>query len=75
MTVVNLNYNPIKLAYNLIKLLKEKYKRDFKWNGYGDKFFVDSLWEAMDLEKQLMQNLSLQNFMQLLQMLKKNTQK
>lgn len=62
MTVVNLNYNPIKLAYNLIKLLKEKYKRDFKWNGYGDKFFVDSLWGSDGFRKAIDANLSYDEF-------------
>lgn len=62
MTVVNLNYNPIRLAYNLIKLLKEKYKRDFKWNSYADKFFVDNLWGSDGFRKAIDANLTYEEF-------------
>lgn len=62
MTVVNLNYNPIRLAYNLIKLMKEKYKRDFKWNGYGDKYFVDNLWGNDGFRKAIDANLKFEDF-------------
>ncbi|MBP7284301.1 MAG: DUF1343 domain-containing protein [Leptospiraceae bacterium] len=62
MTVVNLNYNPIKLAYNLIKLMKEKYKRDFKWNGYNEKYFVDSLWGNDGFRKSIDANLTYETF-------------
>ncbi len=62
MSVVNLNYNPIRLAYNLIKSMKEKYKRDFKWNGYQDKYFVDNLWGNDGFRKAIDNNLSFDEF-------------
>jgi uncharacterized protein YbbC (DUF1343 family) len=62
MTVVNLNYNPIRLAYNLIKLLKENYKRDFKWNGGGEKFFIDNLWGNDGFRKAIDANLTYEEF-------------
>lgn len=61
MTVVNLNYNPIRLAYNLIKLLKEKFKKDFKWNG-SEKFFIDSLWGSDGFRKSVDAGLSYEEF-------------
>ncbi|HNL75618.1 MAG TPA: DUF1343 domain-containing protein, partial [Leptospiraceae bacterium] len=61
MTVVNLNYNPIRLAYNLVKLLKEKYKKDFKWNG-SEKFFIDSLWGGDGFRKAIDTGISYEEF-------------
>ncbi|MBK8394228.1 MAG: DUF1343 domain-containing protein [Leptospiraceae bacterium] len=62
MSVVNLNYNPIKLAYNLIRFMKDKYKRDFRWNSYNEKYFVDNLWGNEGFRKAIDANLTFEDF-------------
>ncbi|TGK13914.1 DUF1343 domain-containing protein [Leptospira fletcheri] len=44
LTVVNKNYDPIRMAYLLVSVLKKKYK-DFRWRQYPDgSHNIDFLW-------------------------------
>ncbi|MDF3819218.1 DUF1343 domain-containing protein [Leptospira sp. 96542] len=44
MNLVRPNYDPIQLSYELIRLLKEEYPNDFKWNKGSNHYWVDQLW-------------------------------
>jgi uncharacterized protein YbbC (DUF1343 family) len=48
--IVNPNYDPIRLGYNLIKVLKEQYPKKFAWAG-KKKFMIDNLWGSNKLRK------------------------
>lgn len=61
MNLVNANYDPLRLAYNLIKLIKEKYKKECVWNG-STKFSVDSLWGNDGFRKAIDSGLSYNEF-------------
>ncbi len=62
LTIVNLNYNPIELSYNLIKVLKGKLGKDFKWNQWGTTFTIDHLWGTEHFRKSIDQNKSYSEF-------------
>ncbi|WP_109019254.1 exo-beta-N-acetylmuramidase NamZ family protein [Leptospira kobayashii] len=44
MNLVRADYDPIELAYELIRLMKETYPKDFKWNKGSTNYWVDQLW-------------------------------
>ncbi|TGK78558.1 DUF1343 domain-containing protein [Leptospira noumeaensis] len=44
MNLVRPDYDPIQLAYDLIKLMKETYPNDFKWSKGSTNHWVDQLW-------------------------------
>jgi uncharacterized protein YbbC (DUF1343 family) len=62
LTIVNLNYNPIKLAYNLIQTLKEKHKKDLKWTSWGTVYGIDHLWGTDHFRKSIDANKSFEEF-------------
>ncbi|MCW7493070.1 DUF1343 domain-containing protein [Leptospira sp. 2 VSF16] len=44
MNLVRPDYDPIQLAYDLIKHMKETYPNDFKWSKGSTNHWVDQLW-------------------------------
>ncbi|MBM9592358.1 DUF1343 domain-containing protein [Leptospira sp. 201903075] len=44
MNLVRPDYDPIQLAYDLIRLMKETYPNDFKWSKGATNHWVDQLW-------------------------------
>lgn len=51
MNLVRPDYDPILLAYELIKGLKETYPNDFKWNKGATNFWIDQLWGNENFRK------------------------
>ncbi len=64
LTIVNLNYNPIKLAYTLIKLIHDKYKKEFKWTGWGQTITIDHLWGTDHFRKSIESDKTYEEFHQ-----------
>nr|WP_246052129.1 DUF1343 domain-containing protein [Leptospira idonii] len=44
MNLVSPDYDPMELAYELIRLMKDTYPKDFKWNKGSNNHWVDQLW-------------------------------
>ncbi|MDZ4727458.1 MAG: DUF1343 domain-containing protein [Leptospira sp.] len=44
MNLVRADYDPIELSYELIRLMKEVYPKDFRWNKGGQNYWADQLW-------------------------------
>jgi len=59
--IVNSNYDPIELGYNLIKTLKAQYPEDFKWEG-TKKFMIDNLWGSDKFRKAIDSKKSFREF-------------
>lgn len=53
LTIVKLNYNPIELSYTLIKAIYDKYRKDFKWTGWGQTITIDHLWGTDHFRKSI----------------------
>lgn len=64
LTLVNLDYDPIKLSYNLIKSLKDNYKSNFAWAGGPNRFMIDLLWGNDSFRKAIDNGLSYDEFYQ-----------
>ena len=62
LTLVKLDYDPIKLSYNLIKLIKENYKTQFSWSGGSNRFTIDLLWGNDSFRKAIDAGLSYEDF-------------
>jgi uncharacterized protein YbbC (DUF1343 family) len=61
LTIVNLNFDPLKLGYNITKRIKEKYPDKFEWAG-KKKFMIDNLWGSDKFRKAIDANLSYEEF-------------
>jgi uncharacterized protein YbbC (DUF1343 family) len=61
LTLVNSDYDPIKLSYNLIKVLRQKYKSDFSWAG-GKTPMIDLLWGGNSFRKAIESGMSYKDF-------------
>jgi uncharacterized protein YbbC (DUF1343 family) len=64
LTLVNLDYDPIKLSYNLIKSLKDNYKSNFTWAGGPNRFMIDLLWGSDSFRKAIDNGLTYDEFYQ-----------
>jgi len=64
LTLVNLDYDPIKLSYNLIKSLKDNYKSNFAWSGGPNRFMIDLLWGNDSFRKAIDNGLTYDEFYQ-----------
>jgi len=62
LTLVNIDYDPIKLSYNLIKIIKDNYKSNFIWAGGPNRFMVDLLWGNDSFRKAIDNGLSYEEF-------------
>ncbi|EQA37116.1 PF07075 family protein [Leptospira inadai serovar Lyme str. 10] len=62
LTVVNKNYDPIRMAYVLIATLKKHYK-DFRWRQYPDNTYnIDYLWGTEHFRQSIDSNVSYEEF-------------
>ncbi|WCL50493.1 exo-beta-N-acetylmuramidase NamZ family protein [Leptospira sp. GIMC2001] len=44
LNLINVKYDPIKLAYNLISSMKKIYPKEFKWTRWSTVYSIDYLW-------------------------------
>ncbi|MCB1140751.1 MAG: DUF1343 domain-containing protein [Leptospiraceae bacterium] len=62
MNLVEFNYDPIQLSYEIILYLKRNYKKDFQWVKWGSKYMVDNLWGSDRFRLAIEADLDYKNF-------------
>jgi uncharacterized protein YbbC (DUF1343 family) len=58
MNLVHPNYDPIELAYELIRTMKEIYPKDFRWNKGSQNYWADQLWGTDHFRNAINESLS-----------------
>jgi uncharacterized protein YbbC (DUF1343 family) len=62
MNLVNPNYDPLKLTYNLIATMKRIYSKDFAWTKWSKIYSIDYLWGNPKLRVAIDDAESFENF-------------
>ncbi|GBF48718.1 hypothetical protein LPTSP4_02180 [Leptospira ryugenii] len=67
MNLVRADYDPVELAYELIRIMKETYPNDFRWNKGSQYHWADQLWGSDHFRVSINEGKSYQEFAQSLQ--------
>lgn len=51
LTIVDINYDPIRAGYLLIQAIKATYPKHFRWRGGGKRYWLDLLWGTADFRR------------------------
>ncbi|MCE9500242.1 MAG: DUF1343 domain-containing protein [Leptospira sp.] len=62
MTIVNRLYDPIKLGYRLVQIIKSNYGKNFNWVSFGKTFHLDNLWGNDSFRKAIDAGMSYKEF-------------
>ena len=75
LNVINIHYDPIKLAFKIIKTLKNYYRDSFRWNPEGNKYSIDYLWGSESFRNAIEADLTYKEFHTTFQKKKKKQKK
>lgn len=64
LNLVKPDYDPIELGYELIRIMKETYPKDFRWNKGSSNYWVDSLWGSDHFRNSINENKKFSDFYQ-----------
>ncbi len=64
MNLVNPNFDPMELSYELIRAIKNQYPKDFRWNKGSQNHWADQLWGNDHFRNAINEDLSYESFHQ-----------
>lgn len=64
MSLVNPNYDPIRLAYQLIAEMKSQYPNDFQWTRWSKVYSIDYLWGSPKFREAITEGKKFESFYQ-----------
>lgn len=62
MNLVDPDYDPIELAYNLVSKMKARYEKDFQWTKWSKIYSIDYLWGSPRFRKAVENRLKFTQF-------------